>query len=81
MYRAADRTCILSDEKTKPTGRMELSDQPDMNYYEKVCLKGIKSCPKGPIFQKFQQMMLVGFAAFVKEFVPTVGACLDLCVR
>lgn len=37
MYNNNTRTCILSDERSKPLGRRTLIDAKDFTYFEKKC--------------------------------------------
>lgn len=37
MYNNETRTCILSDERSRPLGRGQLVDAAGFTYYEKKC--------------------------------------------
>ena len=39
------------------------------------------TCRNTPSFTRVPQMILVGFAAFVMENVPSVTMCLDQCTK
>uniref|UniRef100_A0A7I4XSG9 PAN-1 domain containing protein n=1 Tax=Haemonchus contortus TaxID=6289 RepID=A0A7I4XSG9_HAECO len=81
MYNNRTRTCILSDERSKPLGRGTLINTDGFNYYEKKCFASPNTCRNIPSFTRVPQMILVGFAAFVMENVPSVTMCLDQCTN
>ncbi|KAI6210434.1 hypothetical protein M3Y96_00327600 [Aphelenchoides besseyi] len=81
MYNNATRTCILSDERSTPLGRANLTDAPGFTYYEKKCFASPRTCRNVASFTRTPQMLLVGFAAFVMENVPSMGMCLDQCTN
>ena len=71
----------LSDERSKPLGRSNLTTANGVNYYEKKCFASPRTCRNVPSFTRVPQMLLVGFAAFVMENVPSVTMCLDQCTN
>uniref|UniRef100_A0A9J2P8T1 ZP domain-containing protein n=1 Tax=Ascaris lumbricoides TaxID=6252 RepID=A0A9J2P8T1_ASCLU len=81
MHNAKTNTCILSDERSKPLGRAALVDADGYIYYEKKCFASPRTCRNVPSFRRVPQMILVGFAAFVMENVPSVTMCLDQCTN
>ncbi|VDM45224.1 unnamed protein product [Toxocara canis] len=81
MHNAKTNTCILSDERSKPLGRATLVDVGGFTYYEKKCFASPRTCRNVPSFRRVPQMILVGFAAFVMENVPSVTMCLDQCTN
>lgn len=81
MYNNESRSCILSDERSKPLGRANLTNANDWTYYEKKCFASPRTCRNVPSFTRVPQMLLVGFAAFVMENVPSVTMCLDQCTN
>jgi hypothetical protein len=81
MYNNATRTCILSDERSTPLGRGNLTEAEGFNYYEKKCFASPRTCRGVASFTRVPQMLLVGFAAFVMENVPSVTMCLDQCTK
>uniref|UniRef100_A0A0K0CUG2 PAN domain protein n=1 Tax=Angiostrongylus cantonensis TaxID=6313 RepID=A0A0K0CUG2_ANGCA len=81
MYNNQTRTCILSDERSKPLGRGTLVKTEGFTYYEKKCFASPNTCRNVPSFTRVPQMILVGFAAFVMENVPSVTMCLDQCTN
>ncbi|KAI1711166.1 PAN domain-containing protein [Ditylenchus destructor] len=81
MYDNQTRTCILSDERSKPLGRGNLTQAEGYTYYEKKCFASPRTCRNVPSFTRVPQMLLVGFAAFVMENVPSVTMCLDQCTN
>ncbi|GMT28150.1 hypothetical protein PFISCL1PPCAC_19447 [Pristionchus fissidentatus] len=81
MYNEANRTCILSDERSKPLGRADLIPADGFTYFEKKCFASPNTCRNSPSFVRVPQMILVGFAAFVMENVPSVTMCLDQCTN
>ncbi|VDM57639.1 unnamed protein product [Angiostrongylus costaricensis] len=81
MYNNQTRTCILSDERSKPLGRGTLIKTEGFTYYEKKCFASPNTCRNVPSFTRVPQMILVGFAAFVMENVPSVTMCLDQCTN
>ncbi|PIO70567.1 PAN domain protein [Teladorsagia circumcincta] len=81
MYNNVSRTCILSDERSKPLGRGTLIKTEGFTYYEKKCFASPNTCRNIPSFTRVPQMILVGFAAFVMENVPSVTMCLDQCTN
>ncbi|CAB3407396.1 unnamed protein product [Caenorhabditis bovis] len=81
MYNYVSRTCILADERSKPLGRADLVATPGFTYYEKKCFASPNTCRNSPSFKRVPQMILVGFAAFVMENVPSVTMCLDQCTN
>uniref|UniRef100_A0A915CUF9 Apple domain-containing protein n=1 Tax=Ditylenchus dipsaci TaxID=166011 RepID=A0A915CUF9_9BILA len=81
MYDNQTRTCILSDERSRPLGRGNLTEATGFTYYEKKCFASPRTCRNVPSFTRVPQMLLVGFAAFVMENVPSVTMCLDQCTN
>ncbi|CAD5206096.1 unnamed protein product [Bursaphelenchus okinawaensis] len=81
MYNAKNRTCIVSDERSKPLGRGNLTEAIGFNYFEKKCFASPRTCRNTASFTRVPQMLLVGFAAFVMENVPSVTMCLDQCTN
>uniref|UniRef100_A0AAF5DBQ1 Guanylate cyclase domain-containing protein n=2 Tax=Strongyloides stercoralis TaxID=6248 RepID=A0AAF5DBQ1_STRER len=81
MYNPETKVCYLSDERSKPLGRAKLSDANGFTYYEKKCFASPRTCRQTPSFNRVPQMILVGFAAFVMENVPSVTMCLDQCTN
>ncbi|KAI6242498.1 hypothetical protein M3Y99_00216100 [Aphelenchoides fujianensis] len=81
MYNNATRTCILSDERSTPLGRANLTDAPGFTYFEKKCFASPRTCRNAASFTRTPQMLLVGFAAFVMENVPSMAMCLDQCTN
>ncbi|CAI5440355.1 unnamed protein product [Caenorhabditis angaria] len=81
MYNNVSRTCILADERSKPLGRADLITTEGFTYYEKKCFASPNTCRNVPSFKRVPQMILVGFAAFVMENVPSVTMCLDQCTN
>ncbi|CAI4231348.1 unnamed protein product [Auanema sp. JU1783] len=81
MYNNVTRTCILSDERSTPMGRGSLVSTPGFTYYEKKCFASPNTCRNIPSFIRVPQKILVGFAAFVMENVPSVTMCLDQCTN
>ncbi|PAV57576.1 hypothetical protein WR25_03428 [Diploscapter pachys] len=81
MYNNVSRTCILSDERSKPLGRADLIATEGFTYYEKKFFSSPNTCRNVPSFVRVPQMILVGFAAFVMENVPSVTMCLDQCTN
>uniref|UniRef100_A0AC34QZT2 Uncharacterized protein n=1 Tax=Panagrolaimus sp. JU765 TaxID=591449 RepID=A0AC34QZT2_9BILA len=81
MYNNETRTCILSDERSTPLGRGQLTDARGFTYFEKKCFASPRTCRNTPSFTRVPQMILVGFAAFVMENVPSVTMCLDQCTN
>ncbi|VDO67327.1 unnamed protein product [Heligmosomoides polygyrus] len=81
MYNNQSRTCILSDERSKPLGRGTLIKTDGYTYFEKKCFASPNTCRNIPSFTRVPQMILVGFAAFVMENVPSVTMCLDQCTN
>ncbi|OZC08932.1 hypothetical protein X798_04019 [Onchocerca flexuosa] len=73
--------CILSDERSLPLGRGHLVEADGFTYYEKKCFASPRTCRNVPSFERVPQMILVGFAAFVMENVPSVTMCLDQCTN
>lgn len=81
MYNNKTRTCILADERSKPLGRADLIATEGFTYFEKKCFASPNTCRNVPSFKRVPQMILVGFAAFVMENVPSVTMCLDQCTK
>uniref|UniRef100_A0A0N4ZNC4 Apple domain-containing protein n=1 Tax=Parastrongyloides trichosuri TaxID=131310 RepID=A0A0N4ZNC4_PARTI len=81
MYNPETRTCYLSDERSKPLGRAKLVESSGYTYYEKKCFASPRTCRQPASFTRVPQMILVGFAAFVMENVPSVTMCLDQCTN
>ncbi|CAI4221215.1 unnamed protein product [Auanema sp. JU1783] len=81
MYNNQSRTCILSDERSAPMGRGNLVSTPGFTYFEKKCFASPNTCRNVPSFTRVPQKILVGFAAFVMENVPSVTMCLDQCTN
>jgi len=81
MYNSETRTCILSDERSTPLGRGQLTEARGFTYYEKKCFASPRTCRNVASFTRVPQMILVGFAAFVMENVPSVTMCLDQCTN
>jgi hypothetical protein len=81
MYNNETRTCILSDERSAPLGRGNLTEARGFTYFEKKCFASPRTCRNIPSFTRVPQMILVGFAAFVMENVPSVTMCLDQCTN
>ncbi|KAM3721511.1 Uncharacterized protein ACO02O_09298 [Dirofilaria immitis] len=81
MYNPGTNICILSDERSKPLGRGNLVEAHGFTYYEKKCFASPHTCRNVPSFERVPQMILVGFAAFVMENVPSVTMCLDQCTN
>uniref|UniRef100_A0A158Q7Z5 PAN domain protein n=1 Tax=Elaeophora elaphi TaxID=1147741 RepID=A0A158Q7Z5_9BILA len=81
MHNPATNVCILSDERSKPLGRGNLVEADGFTYYEKKCFASPRTCRNIPSFERVPQMILVGFAAFVMENVPSVTMCLDQCTN
>ncbi|CAD5208767.1 unnamed protein product [Bursaphelenchus xylophilus] len=81
MYNAKNKTCIVSDERSKPLGRGNLTEAVGFNYFEKKCFASPRTCRNTASFTRVPQMLLVGFAAFVMENVPSVTMCLDQCTN
>uniref|UniRef100_A0A0K0EZ99 No mechanoreceptor potential A (inferred by orthology to a D. melanogaster protein) n=1 Tax=Strongyloides venezuelensis TaxID=75913 RepID=A0A0K0EZ99_STRVS len=81
MYNPETKVCYLSDERSKPLGRAKLGDANGFTYYEKKCFASPRTCRQTPSFNRVPQMILVGFAAFVMENVPSVTMCLDQCTN
>uniref|UniRef100_A0A7E4VYW4 ZP domain-containing protein n=1 Tax=Panagrellus redivivus TaxID=6233 RepID=A0A7E4VYW4_PANRE len=81
MYNNETRTCILSDERSTPLGRGKLAEAKGFTYFEKKCFASPRTCRNTPAFTRVPQMILVGFAAFVMENVPSVTMCLDQCTN
>ncbi|KAF7633918.1 hypothetical protein Mgra_00006655 [Meloidogyne graminicola] len=81
MYNNETKTCILSDERSKPLGRANLTDAKGWTYHEKKCFASPRTCRNVPSFTRVPQMLLVGFASFVMENVPSVTMCLDQCTN
>ncbi|UMM11457.1 hypothetical protein L5515_000736 [Caenorhabditis briggsae] len=81
MYNNKTRTCILADERSKPLGRADLVATEGFTYFEKKCFASPNTCRNVPSFKRVPQMILVGFAAFVMENVPSVTMCLDQCTN
>ncbi|MCP9260868.1 PAN domain protein [Dirofilaria immitis] len=71
MYNPGTNICILSDERSKPLGRGNLVEAHGFTYYEKKCFASPHTCRNVPSFERVPQMILVGFAAFVMENVPS----------
>ncbi|KAI3420261.1 hypothetical protein GPALN_003577 [Globodera pallida] len=81
MYSNQTRTCVLSDERSRPLGRANLTEVPGWTYFEKKCFASPRTCRNVPSFTRVPQMLLVGFASFVMENVPSVTMCLDQCTN
>ncbi|EFO25782.2 PAN domain-containing protein [Loa loa] len=81
MHNPDNNICILSDERSKPLGRGNLVKADGFTYYEKKCFASPRTCRNVPSFERVPQMILVGFAAFVMENVPSVTMCLDQCTN
>uniref|UniRef100_A0AAF5Q1K6 PAN domain-containing protein n=1 Tax=Wuchereria bancrofti TaxID=6293 RepID=A0AAF5Q1K6_WUCBA len=81
MHNPETNVCILSDERSKPLGRGNLVKADGFTYYEKKCFASPRTCRNVPSFERIPQMILVGFAAFVMENVPSVTMCLDQCTN
>jgi len=81
MYNNQTRSCILSDERSRPLGRANLTDAKGWTYHEKKCFASPRTCRNVPSFTRVPQMLLVGFASFVMENVPSVTMCLDQCTN
>lgn len=81
MYNPINQRCVLSDERSKPLGRADLSEGAGFDYYEKKCFASPRTCRNIPSFDRVPQKILVGFAAFVMENVPSVTMCLDQCTN
>ncbi|VDN03622.1 unnamed protein product [Thelazia callipaeda] len=81
MHNPKTNVCILSDERSKPLGRADLVKADGFIYYEKKCFASPRTCRNVPSFERVPQMILVGFAAFVMENVPSVTMCLDQCTN
>uniref|UniRef100_A0A1I8BYM1 PAN domain protein n=1 Tax=Meloidogyne hapla TaxID=6305 RepID=A0A1I8BYM1_MELHA len=81
MYNNQTRSCILSDERSRPLGRASLTDAKGWTYHEKKCFASPRTCRNVPSFTRVPQMLLVGFASFVMENVPSVTMCLDQCTK
>uniref|UniRef100_A0AC35U0W2 Major sperm protein n=1 Tax=Rhabditophanes sp. KR3021 TaxID=114890 RepID=A0AC35U0W2_9BILA len=81
MYNSEDNVCYLSDERSKPLGRATLVNATGFTYYEKKCFASPRTCRATASFQRVPQKILVGFAAFVMENVPSVTMCLDQCTN
>ncbi|KRZ92652.1 Uncharacterized protein T08_13896, partial [Trichinella sp. T8] len=77
-YNAAEKKCHLSDDRLEPMGRSKLVEQAGFDYYEKQCYTVCRSFPS---FIRYPQQLLVGYAAFVIENVPSVTKCQDLCLN
>uniref|UniRef100_A0A915B912 Apple domain-containing protein n=1 Tax=Parascaris univalens TaxID=6257 RepID=A0A915B912_PARUN len=72
--------CVLSAESTVPLGSGQLKLMDDTDYYEKICVdENVASeCPQ--IFDRYPQMILVGFAEVVIDS-PTFEHCFDNCLN
>ncbi|CAJ0574391.1 unnamed protein product, partial [Mesorhabditis spiculigera] len=81
MYNNVTRSCVLSDERSTPLGRGKLVPTEGFTYYEKKCFASPNTCRNTPSFVRVPQKILVGFAAFVMENVPSVTMCLDQCTN
>uniref|UniRef100_A0A914XJN3 PAN domain-containing protein n=1 Tax=Plectus sambesii TaxID=2011161 RepID=A0A914XJN3_9BILA len=81
MYNPSTQRCVLSDERSKPLGRADLAEGAGFDYYEKKCFASPRTCRNIASFDRVPQMILVGFAAFVMENVPSVTMCLDQCTN
>uniref|UniRef100_A0A1I8A5G4 ZP domain-containing protein n=1 Tax=Steinernema glaseri TaxID=37863 RepID=A0A1I8A5G4_9BILA len=81
MFDNATNKCTLLDERSKPLGRADLGEASDTTYFEKKCFASPRTCRNVPSFTRVPQMILVGFAAFVMENVPSVTMCLDQCTN
>ncbi|KAL3125932.1 hypothetical protein niasHT_009461 [Heterodera trifolii] len=81
MYSNLTRSCVLSDERSRPLGRANLAEVPGWTYFEKKCFASPRTCRGVPSFTRVPQMLLVGFASFVMENVPSVTMCLDQCTN
>ncbi|TKR93560.1 hypothetical protein L596_007987 [Steinernema carpocapsae] len=81
MYDNSTSKCRLLDERSKPLGRADLAEEATFTYYEKKCFASPRTCRNVPSFTRVPQMILVGFAAFVMENVPSVTMCLDQCTN
>uniref|UniRef100_A0A5S6QAT7 ZP domain-containing protein n=1 Tax=Trichuris muris TaxID=70415 RepID=A0A5S6QAT7_TRIMR len=80
MYNEASATCIISDDRLEPMGRGKVVDAPGFDYYEKQCYTSKNTCRQVPSFIRHPQHLLVGYAAFVIENVPSVTKCQDICL-
>ncbi|VDM40338.1 unnamed protein product [Toxocara canis] len=72
--------CVLSAERTVPLGNGQLKLEDTTDYYEKICVdESIASeCPR--VFDRYPQMILVGFAEVVIDS-PTFEHCFDNCLN
>ncbi|KFD57899.1 hypothetical protein M514_01132 [Trichuris suis] len=80
MYNEASGSCILSDDRLEPMGRSKVVDAPGFDYYEKQCYTSKATCRQVPSFIRHPQHLLVGYAAYVIENVPSVTKCQDICL-
>ncbi|KAK0425130.1 hypothetical protein QR680_009048 [Steinernema hermaphroditum] len=81
VYDNSTNKCTLLDERSKPLGRADLTEASETTYFEKKCFASPRTCRNVPSFTRVPQMILVGFAAFVMENVPSVTMCLDQCTN
>ncbi|CDW56151.1 PAN 1 and Zona pellucida domain containing protei n [Trichuris trichiura] len=80
MYNEASGSCILSDDRLEPMGRSKVVNAPGFDYYEKQCYTSKATCRQVPSFIRHPQHLLVGYAAYVIENVPSVTKCQDICL-
>uniref|UniRef100_A0A915I1U9 Apple domain-containing protein n=1 Tax=Romanomermis culicivorax TaxID=13658 RepID=A0A915I1U9_ROMCU len=76
-----DKTCTLYNDRIVPLGRANFTDGAGTDYFEKGCYKAQETCRNIPAFTRVPQKVLVGFAAFVLDGVPSVSQCLDACLK
>uniref|UniRef100_A0AC34PWG7 Apple domain-containing protein n=1 Tax=Panagrolaimus sp. JU765 TaxID=591449 RepID=A0AC34PWG7_9BILA len=79
-FEYGENKCVLSTETAVPLGNGQLKQQQGTDYFEKVCVdeKLARECPT--IYNRFPQMILVGFAETVVD-ANSLQQCFDNCLN
>ncbi|KAE9550737.1 hypothetical protein FO519_006038 [Halicephalobus sp. NKZ332] len=79
-FEYSETKCVLSTETAVPLGNGQLKQQQGTDYFEKVCVdeKLARECPS--IYNRFPQMILVGFAETVVD-ATSLQQCFDNCLN
>uniref|UniRef100_A0A914W580 Apple domain-containing protein n=1 Tax=Plectus sambesii TaxID=2011161 RepID=A0A914W580_9BILA len=73
-------TCIITLEAGVPLGNGQLTQNANSDYYEKICVPNSSATGCPLVFDRFPQMILVGFAETVVD-ANTFEQCLDNCLN
>uniref|UniRef100_A0AC34F1S0 Apple domain-containing protein n=1 Tax=Panagrolaimus sp. ES5 TaxID=591445 RepID=A0AC34F1S0_9BILA len=79
-FEFAESKCVLSSETAVPLGNGQLKQQSGSDYYEKVCIDEKIAGECSEIYNRFPQMILVGFAETVVD-ASSLQQCFDNCLN